>query len=179
MESESSTDTDQDRNYDESPSRRHSWNGTGKRGLQELRTAHDDFRHTLSYRTYRLQNTDSTQDRDVFANSYRNRRRFEAKMRDSKFEGSKPIEALSFLRMFKTQCDKNAISEGAELLLLPDFLFGDAEQIYQNEFELRDEWVEGISSYCHAVQLILRRYAADRYIDQTVEEFENVRHRDD
>ena len=179
LESESSTDSDQDRNQDETPSRRQSWKGPRKRGLEELRTAHDDFRHALSYRTYRLQNTDSTQDRDVFANSYMQRRRIEATMRDAKFDGSKPIGALSFLRMFKTQCDKNAISEGAALLLLPDFLIGDAEQIYQNELELGDEGVGGITSYCHAVQFILRRYAADRYIDRAVEEFENVRQKDD
>ena len=57
-------------------------------------------------------------------------------MQDVKFDGSKPIEAPSFLRMFKTQCDKNAISEGAALLLLPDFLTGDAEPVYQNDLEL-------------------------------------------
>ena len=172
-------DSDQDRNQDEIPSRRHSWKGPRKPRLEELRTAHDDFRHALSYRTYRLQNTDSTQDRDVFANSYKQRRRIEATKRDAKFDGSKPIEALSFLRMFKTQCDKNAISEGAALLLLPDFLVGDAERISRNELELRDEGVGGITSYCHAVQFILRRYAADRYIDGAVEEFDNVRQKDD
>ena len=57
-------------------------------------------------------------------------------MRYAKFDRSKPIEALSFLHMFKTQCDKNAISEGAALLLLPDFLVGDAKQVYQNDLEL-------------------------------------------
>ena len=67
-------------------------------------------------------------------------------MRDAKFDGSKPIEALSLLRIFKTQCDKNAISEGAALLVLHDFLFGDAEQVYQNELELGDEGVGGITS---------------------------------
>ena len=72
--------------------------------------------------------------------------------------------------MFKTQCDKNPISEGAALLLLPDFLTGDAEQVYQNDLELGDEGVGGITSYCHAVQFTLRRYAADRYIDRAVEE---------
>ena len=171
LDSEYSMDSDQDRNRDETPSRRHSWNGPRKRRLEELRTAHDDFRHALSYRTHRLQNTDSTQDRDVFANSYKQRRRIEAAMRDAKFDGSKPIETLSFLRRFKTQCDKNVISEGAALMHLPDFLFGDAEHIYQNELELGDEGVGGINSYCHAVQFILRRYAADRYIDRAVEEF--------
>ena len=179
LESEPSTDSDQDRNQDETPSRRHSWKGPRKRGLEENRTAHDDFRHALSYRTYRLQNTDSTQDRDVFANSYKQRRHIKATMRDAKFDGSKHIEALSFLRMFKTQCDKNAISEGAALLLLPVFLVGHAEQLYRNELELRDEGVGGITSYSHAVQFILRRYAADRYIDGAVEEFENVRLKDD
>ena len=74
LESESSTDSDHDRNKDEKPSRRHSWKGPRKRGLEELRTAHDYFRHALSYRTYCLQNTDSTQERDVFANSHKQRR---------------------------------------------------------------------------------------------------------
>ena len=129
LESESSTDSNQDRNQDETPPRRPSSKGPHKRGLEELRTAHDDFRHVLSYRTYRLQTTDSTQDRDFFAHSYKQRRRIEATMRGVKFDESKPIEALSFLRMFKMQCDKNAISEGAALLLLPHLLVGDAEQI--------------------------------------------------
>ena len=78
--------------------------------------------------------------------------------------------------MFKAQCDKNAISERNALLRLPDFLFGDAEQIYQNELELGDDGVGGITSYCCAVQFILRRY---RYIDRAVEGFENVRQKDD
>ena len=39
--------------------------------------------------------------------------------------------------------------------------------------------VGGIISYCHAFQFILRRYAADRYIDRAVEEFKNVRQKDD
>ena len=81
--------------------------------------------------------------------------------------------------MFKTKCDKNAISEGAALLVLTDFLVGDVEQVYQNELELEDEGVAGVTSYCHAVQVILRRYAADRYIDRAVEEFENVGQKDD
>ena len=83
-------------------------------------------------------------------------------MRDAKFDGSKLIEALSFSRIFKTQCDKNAISEGAALLILPDFLVGDAEQVYQNELVLGEDGVGGITSHCHAVQFKLRRYAADR-----------------
>ena len=81
--------------------------------------------------------------------------------------------------MFKTQSDKNAISEGAALLLLPDFLIGDAEQVYQNELELGDEGVGGIISYFHAVQFIMRRYEADRYIERAVQEFENIRQKDE
>ena len=91
LESESSMDSDQNRNQEETPSRPHSWKVTRERGLGELRTAHDDFRHTLSYRTYRLQNTDYTQDRDVSANYYKQRHRIEATMRDANFNGSKPI----------------------------------------------------------------------------------------
>ena len=86
MDSESSTESDDDRNRDETPPRRHSWKGSRKRGLEELRTAHDEFRHALSYC---LQNADSTQNRDISANSYKQRRRMEAAMRDSKFDGSK------------------------------------------------------------------------------------------
>ena len=70
-------------------------------------------------------------------------------------------------------------SVGAAILLLLDFLLGNAEQIYQNELELGEEGVGGITSYCHAVQFILRRYAGDCYIDRAVEEFGNVRQNDD
>ena len=155
------------------------WKGPRHRGLEELRTAHDDFRHALSYRSYRLLNTDETQDRHVFSHARKFRRRVEATMKDCKFDGSKPIEILQFLRMFKTQCDKNDIAEGAVLIILPDFLAGAAETTYLNELELGNEGFGGISSYCHAVQFLLRRFAADWYIDRAVEDFESVRQKDE
>ena len=75
-------------------------------------------------------------------------------MQDSNFDALTPIEALLCFRMFKTQCDKTTMSEGAVIPRLPNFLFGDAKQIYQSELELVDEGVGGITSYCHAVQFI-------------------------
>ena len=117
------------------------WKGPRRRGLEELRTAHDDFRNAPSYRSYWLLNTDETQDRHVFSHAHKFRRRVETTMKDCKFDGSKPIKILQFLRMFKTQCDKNDIAEGAALIILPDFLAGAAETTYLNELELGNETV--------------------------------------
>ena len=50
---------------------------------------------------------------------------------------------------------------------------------YLNELELGNEVFGGISSYCHAVQFLLRRFAADRYIERAVEDFESVRQKDE
>ena len=74
---------------------------------------------------------------------------------------------------------RNAIKTQYRRELHSYFLVGDAQQVYQNELELGDEGVGRITSYCHAVQFLLRRYAAARYIDRAVEEFENVRQKDD
>ena len=159
--------------------RKSPWKGPRRRGLEELWTAHDDFRHAQSYRPYRLLNADETQDRHVFSHAHKFRRRAEATMKACKFDGSKPIESLQFLRMFKTKRDKNDIADGAALIILPDYLAGAAETTSLNELELGKEGFGGISSYCHAVQFLLRRFAADRYIDRAVEDFESVRQKYD
>ena len=159
--------------------RKSPWKVPRRRGLEKLGTAHDDFRHALSYRSYLFLNTDATQDRHVFSHAHKFRHRVEATMKDFKFDGSKPIEILQFLRMFKTQCDKNDIAKGAALIILPDFLAGTAETTYLNELELGNEVLGGISSYCHAVQFLPRRFAAYRYIDRAVEDFESVRQNDE
>ena len=58
------------------------WNGWRPRGLEELRTAHDDFRHAMSYRSYRLLNINETQDRHVFSHAHKFRRHAAATMKD-------------------------------------------------------------------------------------------------
>ena len=115
----------------------------------------------------------------MFSHAHKFRRRVEATMKDCTFDGSKPIEILHFLPMFKTQCEKNDIAEGAALIILLDFLAGAAETTYLNELELGNEGFGGINSYCHAVPFLLRRFAADRYIERAVEDFESLRQKDE
>ena len=173
-DSDSSSRSERENVLDDMRQPKSLWKGPRCHGLEELRTAHDDFRHALSY-----VNADETQDRHVFSHAHKFRRRVEATMKDCKFDGSKLIEILQFLRMCKTQCDKNDIAEGAALIILPDFLAGAAETTHLNELELGNEGSDGITSFCHAVQFLLRRFAADLYIDRAFEDFESVRQKDE
>ena len=75
-------------------------NGPRRRGLEELRVAHDNFRHAPSYHSHRLLNTDETQNRHVFSQAHKFRRRVEATIKNCNFDGSTPIEILQFLRLF-------------------------------------------------------------------------------
>ena len=164
---------------DDMRQRKATWEGLQRRVLEELRTAHDDFRHALSYRSYLLLNTDETLDRHEFSHAHMFRRRVKPTLKDFKFDVCNPIEILQFVRMFKTQCDKNDIAKRAAIKILLHYPVGAAETTYMNELELGNEVVRGISSYCHAVQVLLRHFAADKYMYWGVEEFESVRQREE
>ena len=148
--------------------------GPRQRGLVELEPNDVRFKHALSYRKYRLINTDPTIDADVTASTGLNARRLEHTLKNKRFDGTKPLEVLSFLSAFRNECNANQVSEGGALLLLPKFLEDVALETFVTNFESGDEMTDGFSSFPGAVNVLLETFARDRFIEEAIEEFDTL-----
>ena len=144
-------------------------------GLREIVPDDPKFTSVLTYRRYRLQNTDPRQDSEVTAVTRLNIRRLEHSFRSRKFTGVKPLAVLSFLEHFKRECDMNAISEGAAMLCLPKFLDGDAFITFDANMSIGYEDVGGFATYPAAINFLLRTFASDANIEAAVQEFEALK----
>ena len=144
-------------------------------GVAEIIPDDPRFTTVLSYRRYRLLNTDPRQDESITAEVGLHVRRLEHPFRNRKFNGLKPVSVISFLDHFKRECDANHISEGAALLCLPKFLDGDAFISFDANESIGSEDIGGFSSYPAAVNFLLRSYASDANIEAAVDEFESIR----
>jgi len=143
-------------------------------GLQEIVPDDPKFLGVLSYRRYRLLNTDPTQNADVTAAVGLHIRRLEHSFRSRKFTGAEPLAIIGFLDHFRRECDLNSLSEGAAILCLPKFLDGDAYVTYDAHLALGSEEIGGFSSYPAAVNFLLRMYATDANIELAVQAFETL-----
>ena len=143
-------------------------------GLKELSPGDPRFRRVLSYRTYRLRNTDGGRGPSVAYNTGVNTRRVAHVMASHIFDGSDSIAVLSFLSRFKQQMDNNKLSEGAACLICPNFLGGDAKEVYENNFELPEE-EGGFNSWPEAVQFLLKSYAKDRHIEEALASLDDIK----
>lgn len=153
--------------------------GPKQRGLSELQCSDRLFQPIISYRKYRLRITDQVIDDQITANTGLNIRRLDHTMKNRKFSGSEPLRVLNFLNLFKAQCDSNGISEGGALLLLPNFLDGEAYELFMSNQDLGEECTGGFATYPEAVQFLLRTYAREAYIETAVEEFDRLAQKSD
>ena len=95
-------------------------------GLTEQVTRRPEFKSLVSYRTYRLRNTDQKVDSSVTGRVNANLKRLKHCL-DFKFSGEPAIQVVDFLRTFKEAADLNAIGEGEAAILLSYFLEGRAK----------------------------------------------------
>lgn len=132
------------------------WNkfGSSVPGLTEIQPSNPRFRSVVSYRRYRLKKTDATQGRKVLRDTGVNTRRLLSAMQQDTFDGTDPLKIMHLLLTFKDRCDKNNLSEGAALLILPDIFKGLAKDSLAN----RMTQGAGLPTYPHAVQYLLLRY---------------------
>jgi hypothetical protein len=126
-------------------------------GLTEIIPSRSDYKHLVSYRTYRLEDISQRFDPSVTAKLSSYAKRLKHSIED-KFSGDEPIEVLQFLRTFKEAADHNRVGEGAAARLVPYFLKGMAKEGYRAQM---DEAPSGMPKYPFMVQWLLETYALD------------------
>ena len=149
--------------------------GPRKSGLAELKPSDPRFKSVVSYRRYRLRNTDKYRGRSVADKIGTYSRRIRPFMKDSKFSGEDPITILAFLTKLKTQLDNNRISEGAALSLIPDYLEDPARDDFLRHCDLGADVPGGFDSFPGAIQYLLRTYAKDAYLEEALVELEDLK----
>jgi hypothetical protein len=126
-------------------------------GLAEIIPSRSDYRHLVSYRTYRLEDCSQRFDPTITAKLSSYAKRLKHSIED-KFSGDEPIEVLQFLRTFKEAADHNRVGEGAAARLVPYFLKGMAKEGYRAQM---DETPLGMPKFPFMVQWLLETYALD------------------
>jgi hypothetical protein len=139
---------------------RHLPKGDRISGLVPLTNFRPEFQALVSYRRYRLADTDPIVDAEetYCLHSYLNRMKQHL---DYQFSGSPAIKVLDFLRSFKIAADVSRLSEGAAALVLPNFLSGRAKMGVVTHLK---QIPESIPEYPAAVQWLLQSYATEAVI---------------
>ena len=140
--------------------------------------ADPDFKTVVSYRRYRLNIVNAETGSSVSRHVGDYVKLFKPTMDSREFDGSIPIAVLDFLSSFKRICDEHGVTEGLAVLLLPNFLVGDARALAEENFEIAGLGFDGYSTWHEAVQLLLLNYAKARHIKAAVSEFTNCTMRD-
>ena len=155
------------------PRKRQPWKGPKAFGLTEIQPSDPRFAYALSYRQYRLLNTDQSRGPEVERDTGVYTRRMSHTMAPLIFDGSKPLFIIQFLRTLKNELDGNGRSEGAALLLCPKFMAGDALETFNAQFDLANDGLGGFQTWPEAVQFLLRTYAKDAYIEEALADLDD------
>ncbi len=148
--------------------------GPAEYGLDEIEPADDRFRQVLSYRRYRLRDTTSVASGTILRNVGIWQRRLDHVMKRHRFDGKRPVSILNFLASFKTALDTNGVPEIAALIIMPNYLDGEAQVLFKTMMD--DAGVQtGFTSWPHAVQFLLETYATDLNLEYAVEALERIR----
>ena len=78
------------------------------------------------------------------------------------------MDDIEFLSAFKKRCDKNGVSEGMAVELLPNILKGDALSLFKRNVKLEANRSGAVTSYPVAFNLLLETYATNLYIEQVL-----------
>ena len=151
------------------------WLGPPERGLVELRPADDRFSLVCSYRRYRLRLRESRATPGISRNLGVWQRRIAHVMQRNKFTGRRPLALLNFLASYKRTLDHNEIPEVGGLLLMHNFLEGDALSLFETMMNDAGSDTAGFTAWPHAVQFLLETYATDVNIEKAVDDLERIR----
>jgi hypothetical protein len=141
---------------------RHLPKGDRISGLVPLTNFRPELQALVSYRRYRLVDTDPIVDAEVTDCLHSYLKRMKQHL-DYQFSGSPAIKVLDFLRSFKIAADVSRLSEGAAALVLPNFLSGRAKTGVVTHLK---QLPESIPGYPAAVQWLLQSYATEAVITQ-------------
>ena len=141
----------------------------------ELRPADDRFSLVCSYRRYRLRLRESRATPGISRNLGVWQRRISHVMQRNTFTGRRPLALLNFLASYKRVLDHNEIPEVGGLLLMHNFLQGDALSLFETMMNDAGSDTAGFTAWPHAVQFLLETYATDVNIEKAVDDLERIR----
>ncbi len=158
--------------------RRSPRSGRAHRSLSELNPNSKKFRRVLSYKTYRLMDTNPGE--GSRSESLPSFAVFQTTQADLKLDGADPISILTFLAAFKEKADPNRISEVSAKLVLRYCMAGKAKMAFSAALHVNavDSLSMGIRTWPEAVQWLLRTYAKDSYIQRAVQDLRALRQKD-
>ena len=148
--------------------------GPRKTGLSAWRPTDQLFRKVCNYRTYRLEDTDSSINRKVSRNTRKRVKELEVTMQDSKFDGSDPVTVVKFLSRLKRDCDRNDISEAAAFLALPYMLKGEAHDDFEAVVD-GEKSRDNVRDWSTAVDWLLRTYMTNENIKKALNSFRTTK----
>jgi hypothetical protein len=129
-------------------------------GLKEEGARRPEFKSLVSYRSYRLGDTDQRVNASITGKVNAHLKRLKHYL-DYKHSGYPAIQVLDFLRTFKEAVDLNGISEGVAFIILPYFLEGRAKSGLSTRLK---QVASPVPRYPAAVQWLLQSFATETVI---------------
>jgi hypothetical protein len=121
-ETSSSPDDGSSLSDDSAPRKGNRIKGKSVHGLEEIIPSRSDYKHLVSYQTYRLANRSNRYNAAVNGRmSLYMKRVKHAISPDDRFNGDEQIEIRAFLSHFKEAADHNELIEAAAARLIPTF----------------------------------------------------------
>ena len=120
----------------QSPSKMYANNGKLRKidpihpGLVEMQPFDPMFAEPVSYRRYRLKDSNSSTGIHFSGHAGRYIGAMNPALASRKFDGTDPVSILSFLKSFCKACDEYQVTEGLALLSALYYLEGDAKDLY-------------------------------------------------
>jgi hypothetical protein len=137
------------------------------RGLVELQTRLPEYKVLVSYRSYRLKDTEAVIDENDTGKVNEILKRIKHHF-SYYFGGEFPLKVLDFLSTVKESMGRNHVSEGVAAIILPYLLTGEAKD------GVISMWKGAslkVPKYPAAVAWLLESYATDAAIDAAAEKF--------
>ena len=141
--------------------------GRRVRGLVELQTRLPEYQGLVSYRSYRLKDTEAVIDENDTGKVNGILKRIKHHFSYS-FGGEIPLKVLDFLSTVKEAMDLNHVSEGVAAIILPYLLTGEAKD---GVIAMWKSTSLKVPKYPAAVAWLLESYATDAAIDAAADKF--------
>lgn len=152
--------------------------GPKEPGLKEVRCTEDEFRHLVSYRTYRLPHQPADNRRAEHSRVKKNTTYLAQALGTLMFSGIEPLSILDFLAQYTLQCLDLGLSENEAYISLRSFLRPPALDLFNAaKASVRD--ANGIYNWPSSVNFLLRAYATDGNIEQGVQELNKLSQNED
>ena len=126
------------------------------------------YRRACDFSTYRLKNKNARYNGQDAKRMKSYLRDCTIQMKGRHFDNRSPISVLNFLATFKRSCDINRVHEGAAFYLIANFISGVARTDFDSQLNdgpaPEPDDFDVLSTYCGAINYLLRTYATNETI---------------